>query len=183
MIVWGRAGGAISPKQPWAAWLGVCLLIVVIVVWITKIDPGSAPSPAQAASSYIEDHGTAASTVQAWAEAAASAMALTVNSPTISNIRQLVRTVRQAYRAIDNARRDLPEGERSRALGAAEIEVVDAAVALRGTMAALVAYIVGGFKSPLVDLTSRYEHGRQEWNDGVERIWSIADQQSIPSIP
>lgn len=179
----GRARVAASPKKPRAAWLGVLLLIVVMVVWSTKIDPGATPSPAREASSYIRDHGTDASTVRARVEQAVSAMALAVDSSTASNTRQLVGMAREAYKTIDNFRDDLPSSGEKRALGDAEAEVVNAVTDLRSTMGALAAYAARGYRSPLADFISRYERSRREWNDGVQRIWNIAEQQSIPSIP
>jgi hypothetical protein len=110
-------------------------------------------------------------------------MARAVDSATTSNTRQLVGIAREAYRTIDNFRDDLAGSREKRALGDAETELANAVTDLRSTIGALVAYAAGGYRSPLADFISRYERSRREWNDGVQRIWNIAERQSIPSIP
>jgi hypothetical protein len=158
-------------------------VIAVVLVVALEIDSRSPSSSTQQASAYVRDHGAGLSTVQALVENAMSGMAVAVNSPTTSNTGRLAWVARETHDAIASVRRELVRGGKSSRLGGAEGEVLMAASDLKRMMGALVAYTVGGFRSPLADFVSRYQRARREWNDGVQRIWSVAEQQTVPSIP
>jgi hypothetical protein len=157
--------------------------MVMIGIWIAKAASTSTSPRTERAKAYISHHGTDAATVQAVVEDAIGVMALTVNSSTTSNASYLVRMARAAGSIIGNVRIHLAGDQQSGVLRSEETAVLIATIDLKRTMGALVAYTAGGFRSPLADLTSRYDRARREWNDAVQRIWSAAQQQSAPSIP
>jgi hypothetical protein len=136
------------------------------------------------ARTWIREHGVSAEYVAGIVRIVQTGVNKTApsGSEAESALYELAQVAQKAHDQIDEVRNNFATTETNGAVGKAAVEVFTAANELKNAMGAIVAYTGNPNPATLAHFTSQYTPAREEWNEGVKAIWSLAHKSKPPTI-
>lgn len=160
------------------------IVIVVIVVIAVAAGSGGKSSPEKEAREYIKEKTFQIDKVRASVEDVEVVLGGVIknNGGSTTEIDELASDAEKAHDGINEVRNELYKLGGNEELSNATLALQEGANELKNAMGALVAYTGNPNPASLAHLNSQYEKGKEKWNEGAEKVWSIAKESGAPKL-
>jgi len=163
----------------------VFIVVVVVIIIAVASGGGKSKSPEAEAKEYIKEKSVRIHTVSASVEDVEVALGLVIkkgSGASQTEIDELATDAQKAHDGINEVRNELFKTGGKEELSDATLNIQEGANELKNAMGALVAYAGNSNAATLAHLNAEFEKGKEKWDEGVERVWSVAHESGAPKL-